>query len=213
VAKTIAPLEFVSHRRGENPQVFNPPKPAAPARRVRGFGKFRCGIIRPSANAQHSNPSNEAATRQSLVPYADGKYASDLQHQSGVPLIMRLRFEIALLLVTTSAVVGCQMTQPRVTQELVVGNYTFVSNDPESRATDHNLNHLVLKSDGTYDLVEGGTTKAVVEKKGAWRIEPGTPSDHVDVVLDHSGYPVEIKKNEVRLLISLDTGVWWVKPR
>jgi hypothetical protein len=89
-------------------------------------------------------------------------------------------------------------------------NYTFVSKDPESRATDHNLNHLVLHSDGTYDLVEGGATKAVSEKKGTWSIVPGKPPN---VVLDHAGYPVEIKRSEVRLLIDLDTGVWWVKPR
>jgi hypothetical protein len=117
------------------------------------------------------------------------------------------------MLVAASLCVGCHTTQPPVTQELVAGNYTFVSKDLESRATDHNLNHLVLQPDGTYDLVEGGTTKTVSEKKGVWRIEPGTPSDHVDVVLDHSGYPVEIKKNEIRLLIDLDTGIWWVKPR
>lgn len=105
------------------------------------------------------------------------------------------------------------MSEPSVTQELLAGNYTFISKDPGSRATDHNQNHLVLRSDGTYDLVEGGTTKAVSEKKGVWRIEPGTPSDHADVIIDHSGYPVEIKRNEVPLLIDLDTGVWWVKPR
>ena len=84
---------------------------------------------------------------------------------------------------------------------------------PREPGTNYNLSHLVLRSDGTYDLVEGGTTKTVSEKKGVWRVEPGTPSDHVDVVLDHSGYPVEVKRNEVRLLIDLDTGVWWVKLR
>jgi hypothetical protein len=128
-------------------------------------------------------------------------------------LIMKLRLGLAMLVAAACALVGCHTTQPPVTKELLAGNYTLVSKDPESRATDHNLSHLVLQSDGTYDLVEGGTTKAVSEKKGVWRIEPGTPPDHVDVVLDHSGYPVEIKRNEVRLLVDLDTGVWWVKPR
>lgn len=108
---------------------------------------------------------------------------------------------------------GCHTTQPPVTPQILAGSYTFVSEDPGSRETDHNLNRLVLRSDGTYLLVEGGTTKAVSEKKGAWKIEPGTPPDHVDVVLDHSGYPVEIKKSEIRLLVDLDIGIWWVKPR
>lgn len=109
--------------------------------------------------------------------------------------------------------VGCHTTQPTVTPHDVAGDYTFVSKDPESRLTDHNLNHLVLQSNGAYDIVEGGTTKAVSERRGVWRIEPGTPPDHVNVLLDHSGYPVEMRRHEVRLLIDLDTGVWWVKPR
>jgi hypothetical protein len=113
-----------------------------------------------------------------------------------------------------------------------VGTYTYVSEDPESRATDHNLNRLVLQSDGTYDLVEGGTTKTVSEKKGVWRIVPGNslkvlrapvrpgapfrwivPGNPPNVLLDHAGYPIEIKRNEVRLLVDLDVGIWWVKAK
>jgi hypothetical protein len=127
-------------------------------------------------------------------------------------MTMKLRFGLAML-IAACALVACHTTQPPVTTELVSGNYTFVSKDPDSRATDHNLNRLVLQSDGTYDLVEGGTTKPASEKKGTWRIEPGSPSGVVNVVLDHAGYPVKIKKSEVRLLIDLDTGVWWTKPR
>lgn len=50
------------------------------------------------------------------------------------------------------------------------------------------------------------------EKEGRWQLEPGAP-DVADVVLDHAGYPVEINGQEVRLLIDLDTGVWWVKTK
>lgn len=125
-----------------------------------------------------------------------------------------MKLRLLLIFMTIAFVlVGCHSTQPPVTPQDVAGNYTFVSKDPESRATDHNLNHLVLQPDGTYDLVEGGTTKVASEKKGVWRIEPGTPPGHVNVVLDHSGYPIELKRHEVRLLVDLDTGVWWVKPR
>jgi hypothetical protein len=123
-------------------------------------------------------------------------------------MIMKLRFLLVLLIAALLA--GCHTTQPPVTTQVVAGNYTFVSKDPESRATDRNLNHLVLQLDGTYDLIEGGATKAVSEKKGTWSIVPGKPPN---VLLDRAGYPVEIKRNEVRLLIDLDTGVWWVKPR
>jgi hypothetical protein len=118
-----------------------------------------------------------------------------------------------MLVVATCASVGCRTTQPPITQELVAGNYTFVSKDPETRASDHNLNHLTLRSNGTYELIKGGTTEPTLTEKGVWRIEPGSPSGVVNVVLDHAGYPVEIKKNEIRLLVDLDTGVWWTKPK
>jgi hypothetical protein len=138
---------------------------------------------------------------------------SNLQHHSELSLTMKLPLGLVMLVTVACALVACHTTQPPVTTEILAGNYTFVSKDPESRATDHSLDRLVLRSDGTYDLVEGGTTKVVLEKKGVWRIEPGSPSNVVNVVLDHAGYPIEIKKNEIRLLIDLDTGVWWVKPR
>jgi hypothetical protein len=125
---------------------------------------------------------------------------------------MRLRFRLVMLMLACCVLAGCH-SQPPVTREALVGSYTYVSEDPASKATDHNLDHLVLRADGTYDLIEGGATKAVSEKKGMWRIEPGAPSGVVDVVLGHAGYPVEIKRHEVRLLIDLDTGIWWVKAK
>ena len=33
------------------------------------------------------------------------------------------------------------------------------------------------------------------------------------VLLDHAGYPIDIEKNEVRLLVDLDLGIWWVKAK
>ncbi len=135
-----------------------------------------------------------------------------------------------ILAVASCVLAGCHKTQPPITREALVGSYTYVSEDPEGRATDNNLNHLVLRSDGTYDLVEGGATKAVSEKKGVWRMVPGNPlkvlpapsrpgapfrwivpENPSNVLLDGAGYPIEIKKNEIRLLIDLDTGIWWVK--
>jgi hypothetical protein len=93
---------------------------------------------------------------------------------------------------------------------MLAGNYAFVSNDPESKSSDHNLNRLALRSDGTYDLIEGGVTMPVSEKKGIWTISVGNPAS---VQLDQAGYPIEFRRDEVRLLIDLDTGIWWAKPR
>ncbi len=91
---------------------------------------------------------------------------------------------------------------------MIAGSYSYVSKNPASRETDYNMNHLVLRSDGTFDLIEGGTTKAVSEKRGVWKIVPGNPPN---VLLDHAGYPIEMKRNEVRLLVDLDLGIWWVQ--
>jgi hypothetical protein len=124
-----------------------------------------------------------------------------------------MKIGLALAMATACALVGCRTAQPSITRDLLAGKYMFVSEDPESRPTDHNLNQLVLRSDWTYDLVEGGTTRPVSEKKGIWRIIPRTPSNVVEVELDHSGFPIEIRRSEVRLLVDLDVGIWWSKAR
>jgi hypothetical protein len=141
-----------------------------------------------------------------LQDYSDGKYSSNIQHLHSMQ--MRLQFGLAML--AWCLLVGCHTAQPPVTRDVLVGSYTYVSKDPSGRATDHNLDHLVLQFDGKYDLIEGGATKPVSDKKGVWRIVPGNPSN---VLLDHAGYPVEIEKNEVRLLVNLDVGIWWVKAK
>ena len=125
-------------------------------------------------------------------------------------LIMKLRFRFLTLMLVSCALAGCHTTQAPVTREALLGSYTYVSKDPASRASNHNFDRLVLQADGQYDLVEGGTTKAVSEKKGVWTIVPGKPPN---VLLDHAGYPIEIKKNEVRMLVDLDVGTWWVKAK
>jgi hypothetical protein len=127
-----------------------------------------------------------------------------------MPLIMKLRFQLVMLMLACFALAGCHANQTLISHEVLIGSYGYLSKDPATSPTDHNLDHLVLRADWTYDLVEGGTTKAVAEKNGTWKIVPGDPPN---LLLDHAGYPIEIKQNEVRLLIDLDTGIWWVKPR
>jgi hypothetical protein len=112
------------------------------------------------------------------------------------------------MLVLASSLAACHPREEPVARKELVGSYTYVSKDPASRATDHNLDRLVLKADGEYDLFQGGSTKAVSEKKGGWSIEPGSPAN---VLLDHAGYPIDLRQNEVRLLVDLDVGIWWMK--
>ena len=126
----------------------------------------------------------------------------------------KLRLETLIAL--SCALGACRPAQPPITPNALAGSYSYVSKDPASRASDHNLNRLVLQSDGTFDLVEGGTTKVVSEKEGVWKIVPASmygSGQLPNIELDHSGYPIESTKNEIRLLIDQDTGVWWVKSR
>ena len=105
---------------------------------------------------------------------------------------------------------GCH--KPPVTKALLVGTYYYVSEDPAGPASDHTLDRLDLTADGKFDLVEGGSTKPRTEVVGTWTIIEG-PNHGTEVMLEHSGYPIEITQNEVRLLVDLDVGIWWAKTR
>ena len=122
--------------------------------------------------------------------------------------IMRVQLRFATLACCVLA--GCRTTQPTVTRENLVGNYIYISQDPEEKLTDHKLDHLVLQADGTYDLVQGGSTKVISEKKGRWNFYSG---DSPQIDLDHAGYPVRVRGNEIRLLIDDDLGIWYAKTK
>ena len=145
--------------------------------------------------------------QRSLFPNSDGKYSSDVQHLLDMPLRRWSRLRSALGL-TSLILSGCRGTEALVSPETLVGSYSYVSHDPANKETDHNQDHLLLESDGRYDLVQGGATKAVAEKKGTWTVVPGNPPN---ALLDTAGYPIEIMGHEVRLLVDDDLGIWWVR--
>jgi hypothetical protein len=120
---------------------------------------------------------------------------------------MKLQFGVAML--ACYVLVGCH-TRPSVTREALVGTYVYKSEDPESRATDHEWDQLTLQADGKYDLVQGGSTKAKSEKTGLWHFYGG---DSPQADLDHAGYPIQMKRNEIRLLIDSDVGIWFAKAK
>jgi hypothetical protein len=107
--------------------------------------------------------------------------------------------------------VGCQTTEAPVTREAVIGSYVYKSEDPEGRSTDHEWDHLTLQADGKYDLVQGGPTKPKSQMVGVWTLEVEVQDP--EVVLDRSGYPVQIERNEIRLLIDNDVGIWYAKAK
>lgn len=125
---------------------------------------------------------------------------------------LKLRGGLPLLLVMACYVFAGCGTQPPVTRANLVGSYVYKSEDPEGKPTDHEWDSLTLRADGKYDLVQGGPTKPRTETVGGWTLYAWTATAHgPEVALDHSGYPVEVKKNEVRLLVDLDVGIWWAK--
>jgi len=119
----------------------------------------------------------------------------------------KLRLRLAVL--GCCVLAGCSPNQQPVTRDLLIGTYVYKSEDPEDRATDHNLDRLTLESDGKYDFVQGGSTKSKVETTGSWSLWTGR--DAVHVILGQSGYPVEVKGKEVRLLVDNDTVIWYQK--
>lgn len=114
--------------------------------------------------------------------------------------------------VLASVLLSCgSMSQPAPADESAyVGTYRYKSADTSvDKATDHELDQLVLRADGRYSLVQGGSTKPKATTEGIWRLVPGS---HPNIELDHSGYPIEVKQGEIRLLINDDLGEWYTKP-
>jgi hypothetical protein len=126
-----------------------------------------------------------------------------------MPLMIRLQFQLAMLMLVCCILAGCHAAPP-IKREVLVGNYVYKSEDPEGKPTDHEFDHLTLQADGKYDLVQGGPTKPKTETVGTWTVWDGG-SDGQRVLLDRSGYPVQIKSGEVRLLIDNDVGIWFAK--
>jgi hypothetical protein len=99
-----------------------------------------------------------------------------------------------------------------VTRGALVGDYVYKSEDPERRTKDHAWDRLTLQADGKYDLVQGGPTKPRSETVGTWTLW-SEGANGPTVLLDHAGYPIQIKGNEVRLLIDNDVGIWYAKTK
>jgi hypothetical protein len=111
--------------------------------------------------------------------------------------------------VLTALILSACKTHAPITLHDLVGEYNYKSNDPDERVSDYEWDHLTLEASGKYKLVEGGPTKAKSVKAGAWSFGGGD----AHVMLDHSGYPVEVESGEIRLMIDYDTGIWFAKTK
>ena len=122
---------------------------------------------------------------------------------------MMKNLHLRLAVLGCCVLAGCSLNQRPVTRDLLIGTYVYKSEDPEDKPTNHNYDRLTLQADGSYDFVQGGSTKPKAEHTGSWHFYPGGREPTVD--LDHSGYPVQVKGDEVRLLVDNDTGIWYQK--
>jgi hypothetical protein len=122
---------------------------------------------------------------------------------------IKIRFLIGALALSMTA--GCRTEQVPSKPESFVGTYVYTSVDTSvDKPTDHELDRLTLQADGKYVLIQGGSTKAKSETVGIWRLATGSPPE---VLLDHHGYPIRVKRNEIRLLINDDLGEWYAKTK
>ena len=123
--------------------------------------------------------------------------------------MMSLRLQLLALTAMACVLGGCTSQSP-ASRQAVVGSYVYHSQDPATKASDHEWDRLTLQADGKYDLVQGGPTKAKSERTGFWTFTGGDPAQ---VMLDHAGYPAVVKGGEVRLMIDYDTGIWYSKSK
>ena len=72
-----------------------------------------------------------------------------------MPLMMRLQFQLAMLMLACCILAGCHAAPP-VKRDVLVGNYVYESEDPEGKPADHEFDHLTLQADGsTISFKEG----------------------------------------------------------
>jgi len=119
---------------------------------------------------------------------------------------MRRWFAAAVLLISAVPTTSCTFSAEHINAQVVLGSYAYVSHDPEQRH--HDWDSLTLAKAGTYRFTRHGSD---AEQKGVWKFSASGNEGQPEIVLDTSGYPVQIRNGEVRLLIDTDVGIWWAK--
>jgi hypothetical protein len=109
----------------------------------------------------------------------------------------------AMLVVLVAAGVSAGCTSKRnvsLERDSFVGEYTYHADD---KGSPHDPDRLTLRKDGRYILVQMPGGQPGSEQQGAWRLEGGA---NPEILLGSSGYPIEIKDKNIRLLINEDLG-------
>jgi hypothetical protein len=122
-----------------------------------------------------------------------------------------MRLQFGLLVLLSCSLTSCRTTDRiSLTRDTLVGHYVYKSEDPDGKLSEHEYDNLILRSDGSYDLVQGGSTKPRTEKIGRWSFVGG---ENPSIGLDEAGYPIRTKRDEIRLLVDDDVRIWYAKTR
>lgn len=126
---------------------------------------------------------------------------------------MNMKMRILIVTLVCCLIAGCHTDHVvPAGQQSYMGVYAYKSVDTSvDKPTDHEHDQLTLQPDGTYILVQGGSTKPRSEQIGLWHLVSGTQQPEIE--LDHAGYPIRMKGSKIRLLINDDLGEWYEKVR
>lgn len=110
---------------------------------------------------------------------------------------MSVKLRLLFYLLTAALIWAC--TSGRMpARDQFVGNYIFFSADA---GAPHDADSLSLLSNGTYRIVNMPFGRRGSEEKGIWYL---TTERTPNIVLGKSGYPIEIKGTEIRLIVNDD---------
>jgi hypothetical protein len=114
---------------------------------------------------------------------------------------MQLRSYAMLAILAVGVGAGCTSARNvELMPDTFVGDYVYRSAD---KGSPHDPDKLSLRADGKYVLVHMPVGHQGSTEEGRWQlISKPTPN----ILLDHAGYPIEIKGKAVRLLINDDLG-------
>jgi hypothetical protein len=121
-----------------------------------------------------------------------------------------MRLQFCLLVLLSCSLTSCRTSDHiSLSRDTLVGHYVYKSEDPDGKPSEHEYDNLILRRDGSYD-VQGGSMKPRTEKAGRWSFVGG---DNPSIGLDDAGYPIQTKRDEIRLLVDDDVGIWYSKTR
>lgn len=114
---------------------------------------------------------------------------------------MPIRFYVILTVVAVGAGFGCSSGRNvYLKPEGFFSDYIYHVAD---KGSPHDPDKLTLRANGKYIIVHMPAGHPWSTEDGVWRLEDGPAPE---ILLDHVGYPIEVKGESIRLHINDDLG-------